>query len=201
MLLAQRLPSKLTGNGASERPYSRKLCCEGNLSCFRRGWEMPHHVKMTCQKLSHSVEVCNIGDVRKKENGFSIVELLVVCVVIGIVASLAVPHLQKALRASENGATFATLRSVASTEVSYYTQNGRFARITEVNNIMSGGVGTQSGNEVNRGRFVFAMSPATPTDAELRNGYTVTATRNIASEGVVYVYELTQSGEIVQVLP
>ena len=139
--------------------------------------------------------------IKKSERGFSIVELLVVCVVIGIVASVAIPHLQKAIRAAENGGTFATMRSVASTQVSYYTQNSRFARITEVNNLMSGAVGTQSGNEVNRGKFVFSMSPATPTDAELRNGYTINATRNISGEGVTYVYQLTQSGEIRQVLP
>jgi len=137
----------------------------------------------------------------RSQAGFSIVELLVVCCVVAIVAALAVPHLQKALRASENGAVFATLRSVASTEVSYYTQNGRFARITEVNNIMSGGVGTQSGNEVNRGRFVFAMSPPSPTDAELRAGYTITATRDVPDEGIVYVYELNQNGQIAQILP
>ena len=139
--------------------------------------------------------------IKKSERGFSIVELLVVCVVIGIVASVAIPHLQKAIRAAENGGTFATMRSVASTQVSYYTQNSRFARITEVNNLMSGAVGTQSGNEVNRGKFVFSMSPATPTDGELRNGYTINATRNISGEGVIYVYQLTQSGEIRQVLP
>ena len=162
---------------------------------------MPEPVKLTCQKVSHRVGVRDPNHMKNNEAGFSIVELLVVCVVIGIVAALAVPHLQKAIRASENGATFATLKSVASTEVSYFTQNGRFARITEVNNIMSGGVGIQSGNDVNRGKFVMSMSPATPTDAELRNGYTITATRNISGEGVVYVYELSQSGEIVQVLP
>jgi hypothetical protein len=45
------------------------------------------------------------------------------------------------------------------------------------------------------------MTPSDPTDAELRSGYTITATRNISGEGVVYVFELTQSGEIRQILP
>lgn len=138
---------------------------------------------------------------KKNEQGFSLIELLVVCVVIGVVASVAIPHLQKALRAAEIGGTFATMRSISSTELSYFSQNGRFARITEVNNIMSSSVGTPLGNEVNRGKFVFSMSPASPTDAELRNGYTINATRNVAGEGVTYVYQLTQSGEIRQVLP
>lgn len=138
---------------------------------------------------------------RKSELGFSVVELLIVCAVIGIIAAIAVPHLQKALRASENGNTFATMRTVASTQVNFFSQNSRFGRITEINNLLASAIGTNSGNEVTRGKFILAMTPASPTDAELRNGYTVTATRNVAGEGVIYVYQITQSGEIRQVLP
>ena len=139
--------------------------------------------------------------INRKESGFSLIELLIVVVIIGIVASVAVPALQKGLRAAENGNTFATMRTIASTQVNYYSQNNRFGRLTEVNNLLSSSIGTNSGNDINRGRFVLSMSPAVPTDAELRNGYTITATRSIAGEGVTYVYELTQGGEIRQILP
>ena len=138
---------------------------------------------------------------RKRELGFSVVEMLIVCAVIGIIAAIAVPHLQKALRASENGNTFATMRTVASTQVNFFSQNSRFGRITEINNLLASAIGTNSGNEVTRGKFILSMTPASPTDAELREGYTVTATRNVAGEGVIYVYQITQSGEIRQVLP
>ena len=137
----------------------------------------------------------------KRESGFSLIELLIVVVIIGIVASVAVPALQKGLRAAENGNTFATMRTIASTQVNYYSQNNRFGRLTEVNNLLSSSIGTNSGNNINRGKFVLSMSPAAPTDLELRNGYTITATRSIAGEGVTYVYELTQGGEIRQILP
>ncbi|MBK7393646.1 MAG: prepilin-type N-terminal cleavage/methylation domain-containing protein [Chloracidobacterium sp.] len=137
----------------------------------------------------------------KRESGFSLIELLIVVVIIGIVASVAVPALQKGLRAAENGNTFATMRTIASTQVNYYSQNNRFGRLTEVNNLLSSSIGTNSGNNINRGKFVLSMTPATPTDLQLRNGYTITATRSIAGEGVTYVYELTQGGEIRQILP
>lgn len=139
--------------------------------------------------------------INRKESGFSLIELLLVVVIIGIVASVAVPALQKGLRAAENGNTFATMRTIASTQVNYYSQNNRFGRLTEVNNLLSSSIGTNSGNNINRGKFVLSMSPAAPTDLELRNGYTITATRNVAGEGVTYVYELTQGGEIRQILP
>jgi prepilin-type N-terminal cleavage/methylation domain-containing protein len=98
--------------------------------------------------------------INKKESGFSLIELLLVVVIIGIVASVAVPALQKGLRAAENGNTFATMRTIASTQVNYYSQNNRFGRLTEVNNLLSSSIGTNSGNVINRGKFVLSMSPA-----------------------------------------
>lgn len=130
----------------------------------------------------------------KAESGFSLVELLLVVVVIGIIAALAVPYLQKAVGAAENANMYATLKAVASTQASFVSQNSRYARLAEVNNIMSSSVGTQSGNDLIRGKFLITMSPSLPTDAELRTTYSITATRDIPSEGVPIVYVLTQSG-------
>jgi prepilin-type N-terminal cleavage/methylation domain len=166
---------------------------------------MPYLVNNRCQKLSQfspgdkSFGVLSMKN--RRELGFSIIELLLVVTIIGIIAALAVPHLQRGLHAAENGNMFATLRTISSTQVNFYSQNNRFGRLDEVNNSLSNSIGTVSGNEITRGKFVLSMTPVAPTDTELRQGFTVTATRNIAGEGIIYVYELTQSGEIRQVLP
>ncbi|MFL6468341.1 MAG: type IV pilin protein [Pyrinomonadaceae bacterium] len=132
--------------------------------------------------------------------GFSLVELLLVVVIIGIIAALAVPALQKGIRSAENGTTFATMRTMSSTQVNFFSQNNRFARLTELQTVLSNGLGTTVEDKVVRGKYIFEMNPISPTDSELTREYTVTATRNVAGEEI-YKYELTHTGEIVQILP
>src|SRR6476469_6642099 len=140
--------------------------------------------------------------IRGKNEGFSLIELLIVVVVIGVIAALAVPMLQKGILASENANTFASMKTIASTQMSFYSQNGRFGRLREINNLLSGSIGAPSGtDDINRGKFVMSMVPAAPTDAERKDGYTTIATRNVNGEGVIYQYELTQAGNIRQILP
>jgi len=152
-----------------------------------------------CHTIGKQNKVLRMKKGRKE--GFSLIELLIVVAIVSLIAAIAIPFLQKGVRAAENGNTFATMRTVASTQMNYFSQNNRFGRLTEINNLLSNALGTPSGNDVIRGKFVLSMTPAAPTDAELKNGYTITATRDVTSEGVVYVYELTQSGEIRQILP
>jgi prepilin-type N-terminal cleavage/methylation domain-containing protein len=137
---------------------------------------------------------------KRAHAGFSLIELLIVVVIVGIIAALAVPALQKGIRSAENGSVFATMRSVSSTQVSFFSQNNRFARLPEIQQIMSNAIGTTAGERVVRGRYTFEMNPVTPTDAELAREYTITATRSV-SDDVIYKYELNQSGEITQILP
>ena len=136
------------------------------------------------------------------EKGFSLVELLLVVVIIGVIAAIAVPALRKGVRAAENGAVYATLRTIASTQVNFYSSNNRFGRLHEINNSIARGGGVLVGpNQLERNQFTFDMIPVTPTDAELREGFTITATRNVTGDTNIYKYELNQSGEIRQILP
>jgi prepilin-type N-terminal cleavage/methylation domain-containing protein len=138
---------------------------------------------------------------KRDEKGFSLIELLLVVVVIGIIAAVAIPAFRKALIVAENGNVYSTIRTIASSQVNYYSQNGRFARLNEINNAHSGSLGTISGTNLNRGKFVLSMIPATPTPAELKQGYTIKALRNLSGEDTIYEFSVTQSGEIVQLQP
>lgn len=135
------------------------------------------------------------------QSGFSLIELLCVVVIVGIIAAIGIPSFQKGVRAADNGATFASMRSMSSTQISFFAQNNRFARLDELNALHGNGLGTISGDTLVRGRFIFEMSPLTPTDVELQSGYTINATGSNGVGGTPYVFRLTQTGEITQITP
>lgn len=133
--------------------------------------------------------------------GFSLVELLIVVVVVAVIAAMAVPAYQKGIAAAENGVVVSTMRTIASTQVAFYSQNNRFGRLAEVNNLTGGRIGTPTATGLERNHFLFEMVPVSPTDNELKSTYTIVATRTDTGGVVVYKYEVTQSGEIHRILP
>lgn len=137
----------------------------------------------------------------KNESGFSLIELLLVVVIIGIIAAVAVPSLQRSIMAAENGSAFSAMRTISSMQVSFYTQNNRFGHLTEINTMMNNGLGTVVPPKLFRGKYVFELAPLVPTDEQLRTGEFNTLAQRSDHSGVIYRYEMDQTGVITQVYP
>lgn len=134
-----------------------------------------------------------------KQSGFSLIELLLVIVIVGILSTITFPFLFKAKQAAENSNAFATMRTIVSSQISYSSQNGRFARLDELNASQQNALGTNGTNVLTRDKFTFEMTPPVPTDAQLRSEYIITGTKAVAGSEVPYVVRADQSGYITEV--
>ena len=130
--------------------------------------------------------------------GFSIIELLIVLVIIGILAGITFPYLIKTKNNAENGNAYASLRTMFSSQISFFTANGRYARLDELNAENRDSLGTINDSTLIRGPFVFEMNPANPTDEELKEDFTIFARKPGAAPQDAYSLELDTTGRIIE---
>lgn len=136
---------------------------------------------------------------RRSSTGFTLVELLLVVVIMGLLATVAVPSFMRSKEAAQSAAAMAHLRAIHNDQTMYRFQNNRYGRLSEINASAEGSLGKTVGSTLRRGEFIFVMLP-TPTNATLRSGYQVIAYR-VKGGRVASQYQIAEDGEIHTVLP
>lgn len=68
----------------------------------------------------------------KREQGFSLIELLIVVVIIGVIAALAIPGLQRARRYAQSGSAIQSLRTITTAENLYERRFRVYATLADL---------------------------------------------------------------------
>jgi prepilin-type N-terminal cleavage/methylation domain-containing protein len=123
---------------------------------------------------------------RSTEDGFSLIELLIVVAIILIIAAISVPNLLRSRMAASEASAVGSLRTINTACIAYSTTYGVGFPSTLSNLGTSGAASSTSADLIDN-----VLASGTKT------GYTFTYTPGAAAGGVIPVYSLTASPLVV----
>src|SRR3954464_2455781 len=98
------------------------------------------------------------------QQGFSLIELMIVVAIIGIIAAIAIPYLNQARQASQSASAINSLRTINSAQAAYRQATGQYGTLTQLGNASY--INDPNLRSGRKSEYMFAVTNPTDQDYE-----------------------------------